>query len=303
VRILSRADARIRGGSHSKLYSGPVRSAPEGFVRRGGRLGGPAPGRARRIGIVKKKEQSATARRVPRRVTASPVRLPSSEPGVGSYALFRVAAQLQATTWGALFSRKYPELRMELLNRMELHGGELLVELRLLGPGADRLAEEWRELPRIVELESHRESDRAYLYRVVSTTPTIHAITQRHGVLTRYPIIVQDGWSRFETFGRPEQIRGFLADLRKEIGPNRVESVYQGSASFQSLGLTPALDTVFRAALSSGYFGAPRGISVTTLARNLGRSKSTVSVALAKIQQRLADSVLQLDLATTSLAP
>jgi predicted DNA binding protein len=192
---------------------------------------------------------------------------------------------------------------MELLNRMELHGGELLVELRLLGPGAEKLAEEWENLPHVATLESHREADQAYLYRVVATTPTIHAITQRHGVLTRYPIVVQDGWSRFETFGRPEQIRDFLADLRKEIGPNRVESVHQGSASFQSLGLTPAQNTVFRAALSSGYFGAPRGISVTTLARNLGRSKSTVSVTLAKIQRQLANSVLQLDLATTSLAP
>jgi predicted DNA binding protein len=249
------------------------------------------------------KPQRAATRHSSRRAApaASPGR--TADPAVGSYALFRVAARLQETTWGSIFSRKHPELRMELLNRMELHGGELLVELRLLGPGAERLEEEWRELPRVVALESHREADTAYLYRVVATTPTIHAITQRHGVLTRYPIVVQDGWSRFETFGRPEQIRGFLADLRKEIGPNRVESVHQGSASFQSLGLTPAQDTVFRAALSSGYFGAPRGISVTTLARNLGRSKSTVSVALAKIQRRLADSVLQLDLATTSLAP
>ena len=192
---------------------------------------------------------------------------------------------------------------MEILNRMETRPGELLVELRLLGPDAGRLAEEWRELPRISALGSHRETDSSYLYHVTSTTPMIHSITQRHGVLTRYPIVVQDGWSRFETFGRPEQIRAFLTDLRREVGPNRVESVHQGSASLQSLGLTPAQDTVFRAALSSGYFGAPRGISVTMLARNLGRSKSTVSVTLAKIQQRLADSALQLDLATTSLAP
>jgi predicted DNA binding protein len=192
---------------------------------------------------------------------------------------------------------------MEILNRMELLPGELLVELRLLGAGAERLGEQWHELPGILAIESHRESDRSTLYRVTSNTPSIHSVTQRHGVLTRYPIVVQDGWSRFETFGRPEQIRAFLDDLRREIGPNRVDSVRQGSASCRSLGLTPAQDTVFRAALSTGYFGAPRGISVTSLAQRLGRSKSTVSVTLAKIQRRLADSALQLDLTTASLVP
>jgi predicted DNA binding protein len=197
----------------------------------------------------------------------------------------------------------HPDLRMELLNRLETGPGELLVELRLLGPGADQLAEQWHELPGILSVESHRESDRSFLYRVTSNTPSIHTITQRHRVLTRYPIVVQDGWSRFETFGHPAQIRDFLDDLRRQIGPNRVESLRQGAASLRSLGLTPTQDTVFRAALSSGYFGAPRGISVTTLARRLGRSKSTVSVTLAKIQRRLADSALQLDLATTPLAP
>jgi predicted DNA binding protein len=225
------------------------------------------------------------------------------EPSRGTYSLFRVSAQLEESTWGSLFSRRYPELRMELLNRLETSPGELLVELRLIGPGAGQLAEEWRRLPGIVALESQAESEQSVLYHVTSRTPSIHAITLRHRVLTRYPIVVQNGWSRFETFGRPEQIRAFLDELRQQIGPNRVESVRQASASFRSLGLTPAQNTVFRAALSSGYFGAPRGISVTTLARRLGRSKSTVSVTLARIQRRLADSALRLDLATTPVAP
>ena len=225
------------------------------------------------------------------------------ELGRGSYALFRVVAQLQERTWGSRFSRKYPEIRMEILNRLEVRPGQLLVEVRMLGPGAENFSQEWREYAGVIEVETHRETDRNVLYRVTSETPSIHSITQRHLVLTRYPIVVQDGWSRFETFGHPAQIRHFLDDLKRQIGPNRVESVRQGSTSLRTLGLTPAQDAVFRAALSNGYFGAPRGISVTTLARALGRSKSTVSVTLAKIQQRLADSALQLDLTTTSLAP
>lgn len=251
----------------------------------------------------------ATRTRPLRRPRARPARdrnhklgIPTPHSG-GSYSLFRVAARLEESTWGSQFSRRHPELRMELLNRLETRPGELLVELRMFGPDAGRLADEWRLFPGIVALESQTEPEQSVLYHVTSTTPSIHAITSRHKVLTRYPIVVQDGWSRFETFGRPEQIRAFLDELRERIGPNRVESVRRATASFRSLGLTPAQDTVFRAALSNGYFGAPRGISITTLAHRLGRSKSTVSVTLAKIQQRLADSALQLDVATTPLAP
>jgi predicted DNA binding protein len=61
--------------------------------------------------------------------------------------------------------------------------------------------------------------------------------------------------------------------------------------------LTASQDAVFRAALRTGYFSVPRRISVSGLAAQLGRSKSSTSEMLSKIHQRLAESALQLDLA------
>ncbi|MCI4321643.1 MAG: helix-turn-helix domain-containing protein, partial [Thermoplasmata archaeon] len=160
-----------------------------------------------------------------------------------------------------------------------------------------------REQPIVVKVEAYPESERNVLYRVVFKVPSIHTVTQRHRVLMRYPIVIQNGWSRFETFAGPGQMREFLAELESRVGPGHVESVRRSDMSLGKLGLTPAQDSVFREALSTGYFSVPRGISVTDLADRLGRSKSTVSVALSKIQNRLADSALQLDLASFQLTP
>ena len=237
----------------------------------------------------------------------SPVRASASAGSAafakGSYSLFRVAARLQESTWGYQFTRRYPGVRLEILNRLEVEPGQLLVELTMTGVGAERFAAEWRDYPGVRSVQSRTEVPGTYHYLVTSSTPTIHSITQRHRVLTRYPIVVQDGWSRFETFGSPSQIREFLDALRAQVGPSQVESSRRSSTTARSLGLTPAQDEIFRAALASGYYGAPRGVSLTTLAGRLGRSKSTVSVMLAKIQRRLADSALALDLATTPVAP
>ncbi|MCI4331961.1 MAG: helix-turn-helix domain-containing protein [Thermoplasmata archaeon] len=219
------------------------------------------------------------------------------------FALYRVSAQLPKDSWGYQFSTQHPKLRLELVNRIEVSPTELLVEVRMLGEEALEWLVAAADFPHVVHVESHPRNDRDVLYRVTFGVPSIHTVTVRHRVLTRYPIVIQNGWSRFETFASAPQMRGYLNDLRRVVGPGEIESVRRGVSSAQNLGLTPSQDAVFREALSSGYYAVPREISVTGLADRIGRSKSTVSVALMKIEKRLADSALQVDLASFRLAP
>ncbi len=226
-------------------------------------------------------------------------------PGEGGegYALFRIVAQLGRDSWGHRFSRAHPSCRLELLDRMELAPDRILVEVRMMGPGAFDWAQESQKEPGVVHVESHVEDARTVLYRVTFQAPRIHIITRQHQVLIHYPIIIQNGVSQFETFGTGPQMRAYLQDLRDRIGPSHVSAVRRAHLPAQSLGLSPAQDVIFRDAVAMGYFQSPRGISVTELAERLGRSKSTISTALAKIQQRLAESALQLDLSTYKTTP
>lgn len=223
---------------------------------------------------------------------------PASEADQAVYSLFRIVAQLEKGSWGYRFSRAHPACRLELLDRLDVGQGLILAEVRMLGPGAFDWAQESQADANVVHVESHVEDARTVLYRVTFRAPYIHVITRQHRVLIHYPIIIQNGISQFETFGTGPQMRSYLEELRDRIGPSRVTAVRRAQVPAQKLGLTPAQDTIFRDAVALGYFQSPRAISVTGLAERVGRSKSTVSTALVKIQQRLAESALQLDLAS-----
>lgn len=221
----------------------------------------------------------------------------------GAYSLYRIVAQLGKDSWGYDFSRRHPGCRLELLDRLEVGPNLILVEVRMMGPGAFDWAQESQRFPGVVHVESHVEDERTVLYRVTFRAPYIHVITRQHKVLIHYPIIIQNGVSQFETFGTGPQMRSYLQDLRDRIGPSHVAAVRRAHVPVHILGLTPAQDAIFRGAVAAGYFESPRGISLTDLAERVGRSKSTVSTALVKIQKRLAESALQLDLTSFKTTP
>jgi predicted DNA binding protein len=217
------------------------------------------------------------------------------------FALYRIALKLPSYTVGYAVTHGRPELHAEVLNRMELPGGLLLVEARVFGPGSDTLIPLAKTVPAFVSAEVHRESERSTLYRIKLRRPPHIDIIHRNRILTRYPITYDDGWMRFETLATPDQVRRLVKQLSSDIGESRVEAVRQGSVTASALGLTPSQVTVFREAVASGYFSAPRRTTLTQLAKRLGRSKSTVSQQIAMIQKRLAESAMRFQL--TGVAP
>lgn len=197
---------------------------------------------------------------------------------------------------GYRISHAHPELRIEILNRLDVDDEHQVLEARVLGPDAASYAKELRSLPGALEVHVYSATDRSAMYRaLLKTAPAIRVI-RAHRILARYPIVLQDGWIRFETVATRSQIRRMLREFGGRVGPARIEAIRRGPVRTADLGLSSPQEAVFRAALQAGYFNAPRGISLTELARQLGRSKSTISEQLAKVQRRLAESALQLEL-------
>jgi predicted DNA binding protein len=232
-------------------------------------------------------------------------KLPTDEPGAApeGYSLYRVEAPLSKDGWGYHFSRAHPSLRLEILDRIEIGESLLLAEIRMMGPGAYDWPAESRRFPNVIHIETHPESPSSVVYRVTYKAPYIHALTRKHGVLTRYPIIVQNGQSQFETFAGPRQMQAYLKELTDRVGPTQVEYAQQSSVTTQTLGLTPVQVAIFQEAVTSGFFQVPRLVTLTHLAERLGRSKSTISTALVKIRKRLAESALQMDLTAFNTNP
>jgi hypothetical protein len=251
------------------------------------------PARAARSGAL------LTARAPPRQ----PGKNGDSVQGFEAYARYRIVAHLGRGWWGYRLSRDHPQCRIEVLERQEAGPGLVRVVFRMSGPGAADWAAENPGSLGLVHFESQVENAHSVLYRVTTKVPRVQKISRRHRVLAHFPVVLQDGVAQFETFGSGPQLRAYLHDLRAEVGPSQVTAVQQASLPSGAWGLTPAQERIFRSAIEFGYFQSPRGISVTRLAARLGRSKSTVSTALVKIQSRLARSALAVDLGSLHTMP
>src|SRR5579859_1519158 len=123
------------------------------------------------------------------------------------YSLYRVETPLSKDGWGYHYSKAHPSMRLEILDRIEVGDDLLLAELRMMGPGAYDWPAAARRFPNVIHIETHPEGPASVLYRVTFRTPAFHTITRRHRILTRYPIVVQNGISQFETFAEPRQLR------------------------------------------------------------------------------------------------
>jgi predicted DNA binding protein len=214
--------------------------------------------------------------------------------------VYAVALRLPPNALGSYFSLAHPDLRVEIINRMVVGRDLMLAEARISTPGPVDLAEwteELRRFPGVEQVDLQVEGPGRVLSRVVLSRGLVERVVQKHRVLARYPLVIQGGWLRFETLATRSQMRPFLREVEQRVGPSQVESIRRHAVSLGSLGLTASQDAVFRAALRTGYFSVPRRISVSGLAAQLGRSKSSTSEMLSKIHQRLAESALQLDLA------
>jgi predicted DNA binding protein len=217
-----------------------------------------------------------------------------SSTGPGNFAIYRIGVQLPPNSLGYIATHGRPELRVELMNRMEVGEDFLMIEARVFGPGASAVFPVDEKIPFVSRVEVHPETGRSALYRIVLKRPALHEVLRRHRILTRFPIVYVDGYMRFETLAPADQVRRLVRELSREVGPSRVEAVRQGSVHPSVLGLSAPQLTTFRNALAAGYFESPRRTTVTQLARQMGRSKSTVSEQLSVIQQKLAESALRL---------
>ena len=247
------------------------------------------------------RKRSVAKGRSPRRSRAAPSRARRARvanPSPERLAIYSVAVELPDDAVGTEFSLRHPDIRLEVTNRMEVTPSRLLEEVRAHGEHADTYLEEVRHMPDVTDAWVYPESDGTAIYRMIVRTPLIQDVIQRHRVLTRYPMVVQGGWLRFDTVAAPGQIRLMMKDLHRRIGRSVVEAVRKGTFRTGVLHLTPPQETVFRAALAGGFFSHPRRISVSQLAHGLGRSKSTISVALAQIQSQLVHAALQIEQAT-----
>lgn len=188
------------------------------------------------------------------------------------------------------FTREHPELAIIASASQTMSNGRLLAEVDIAGPRSSEYTEEFRHLPGIVSVASMGTVGPLTRYHVILKPPSYLKLANRFQVLLRFPRFFQNGFFTVEAAGRVSQLRRLIHELRslspqvhvQRFGSNLMRSVPRALSAQQY--------ALLQRAVTAGYFDVPRRITLTGLAKGLGRSKSTVSRNLALIERELAEA-------------
>ncbi len=204
------------------------------------------------------------------------------------YAIVRMETTVPDTVWYSAFSRRHPELVLELTNDVDLAQNRILVELTIRGSRTD-FGSEFREYSEIQEVESVPTSTGARIYRILFVNPWGRRVVADLQLFIRHPRMLQNGVISFEVFARLRQVRSLVRQMRSMGFAIRVISTRRAFQTTRGKLLTRIQEERFRQAVDLGYFEVPRRISLQELAKRMSRSPSSVSRILAEIERKLVD--------------
>jgi hypothetical protein len=196
-------------------------------------------------------------------------------------------------TWIGPFSRRHPPIAIELLGRSELSTTALVADVWISGGPAGVWAREIAEFDDVERAECLAEVGNGYLYRVHFRSPPIVALYRSLEVPLPFPIHVRAGYIWWEIVARPPAFDRIL-EFARGIDPNARTTWTRRPPLVDHLPrLTKTQRSLLHRAIEAGYFAVPRRITLTELARASNRSKSSISQALAQIEESLLQSTLR----------
>lgn len=205
----------------------------------------------------------------------------------GSLLSCRVRVTLPSTNWLQRFTVGNTDVRVEVLDRMELGSGLTVLEVHVTAPTGGGWSEAIRSLPGVKDVELQSAGEGAETLRVFFRGPTFIPVLKRLGLLRHFPFPVQAGIATWTVVGPEAKVRSLLRTLEGEPGRANVEAVRHGTFPAGPALLTARQQEILRRAMAEGYFDVPRRISLTELAPKIGVAISTLSVTLAVIERKV----------------
>jgi predicted DNA binding protein len=201
--------------------------------------------------------------------------------------------RMSPRTWTGGFSSSHPTVRIEVLNRTDLTEDISISDHWISGHPPGVWAAEIASYPDVVDVESLAEVADGCLYRVAYRNPPAIYDFRRLRMPIQFPLRMQDGNLTWEVVGRRAKLDELVRLAKSRSTEVSVVSVRRRPLRSHLPLLTEAQHRLLTQAMAAGYFAVPRGITLTELARRLGRSKSSVSEAVAVIEKKLLESALK----------
>jgi hypothetical protein len=200
---------------------------------------------------------------------------------------------IPSTLWTGPFSRSHPTVRLEVLNQGEVTPETSVSDYWISGTPPGVWGSEIAGFPDVIKVESLAEVGEGSLYRVTYRNPPVIYLYRRLRLPLQFPLWIQAGKIRWEVVARYSELQTIVNYARQADPGMQIVSIRRGPLRSHLPLLTEAQQKLLGEAMAAGYFAVPRGITLTGLARKLDRSKSSISEAIALIEQKLLETAVR----------
>lgn len=195
--------------------------------------------------------------------------------------------------WTGPFSNAHPTVRLEALNRTELKPDLSISDYWISGAPPGAWAREIEAFEDVVAVESLAEVGDGCLYRITYRNPPIISVYRRLRLPVQFPLRIHGGYLMWEVVARRAEFDAVLRYTREAKVGMTIVSIRRRPLRSHLPVLTEGQQQLLSNAMAAGYFAVPRGITLTDLAKQLGRSKSSISESIAIIEKKLLETALR----------
>jgi predicted DNA binding protein len=190
----------------------------------------------------------------------------------------------------SLFVREFPDAVLNVLASGKLPRNRDLVLFDVLGPTQPNNLARLRAMAGVISVSILGTRGTTARYLAIVRRPRLVTLASDLEALLRFPQTVTSGWFAVEVVARVSQLRELVKGLRRLS--RYVEVVRFGHDPMRSFPptLTSRQHFLLHQALAAGYFDVPRRVTLTGLATQLHRSKSSLSQTLARVERELVES-------------
>jgi hypothetical protein len=201
--------------------------------------------------------------------------------------------RIPRTLWTGPFSSGHPDVRLEILNRVEVTPDVSVSDFWIDGGPPGVWAQEISGYPDILSVDSLAEVGSGSLYRIKYRNPPVVYLYRRLQLPLHFPLRMQAGYLGWEIVARYSEFQEIMKHVRSADPTAQIVSIRRGPLRSHLPLLSEAQHRLLTEAMAAGYFAVPRGITLTALARKLNRSKSGISEAIALIEKKLLEAALR----------
>jgi predicted DNA binding protein len=196
----------------------------------------------------------------------------------------RLQLDVPEDVWIGELSRKYDQATFRILAALsDGDGGVGLAEIQTVD--IDTLLDDMRGAEDVLEVNVLDSSAEKALVQFETTQPLLLLAAQDSGIPLEMPFELTGGSAVWDITASSDRLSALGTQLRSFGIPFTIDYIQQEVQKGQLL--TDSQSEIVETAIDEGYYDTPRTCSLTELAEELDRAKSTVSETLHRAESKI----------------